>query len=377
MIDAADTALDVLFVLDNLSGGGAERAAVTVANGLAARGHRVRLLLFADRGPLRGLPSPEIPRFELGTARARQAPLPMIRMMARLRPRLVVAALPHANALSLLAVLLARTGSRVVIAEHGQPILADPSRMPSGYRTAFRLARVLYRFAAAMVCCSPGIRDVWMGRYGVGAERVHALPNPVITPALEAASHAAPSHPWATGDGPPLVVAAARLGPEKDIATLLRAFARLRAQRPARLLVLGEGPERPALEALAAQLGIAGDVAMPGFCANPFAIFRRASVMALSSITEGLPNVIVEALACGLPVVMSRCLTPADQKLVDGWIHASVPIGDDAALAAALARAIDAPGDRAALPGHVAGFTLEASVDAYEALLRQVDAKRR
>ncbi len=308
MLDEADKTLDILFVLDNLSGGGAERAAVTAANGLAARGHRVRLLLFADRGPLRGLPSPAIERHVLGTRRARYALLPLTRTIARLRPRLVVAALPHANALSMLGVLLARTGSRVVIAEHAQPVIGDRSGIPLGYRMGTALGRVLFRHAAAVVCCSPGIREAWVGRFGVRAERTHAILNPVITPALEAASHEAPSHPWAAecaAGGPPLVVAAARMGPEKDLPTLLRAFARLRARRPARLLILGEGPLRPALEALAVSLGIAGDVAMPGFSANPFAIFRRASVMALSSVTEGLPNVVVEALACGLPVVMT------------------------------------------------------------------------
>ncbi|MGE0667876.1 MAG: glycosyltransferase [Sphingomonadales bacterium] len=371
MRDAASAKLDILFVLDNLTGGGAERAAVILANGLLERGHNVGMVLFRDHGVLRDRVAPGVAVSHLGAARARQALWPLSRRIAALRPQVIVSFLPHANILAILAAQLSGVGCSVVVTEHNQPDETGAAWMSPGFRRSYRLAGLVYRLASAVVCCSPGVREAWAARDAVRADRLHAVFNPVIGPGLEAASREAPSHPWAADGGPPLVVAACRLEPEKDLATLLRAFARLRAGRPARLLLLGEGSERPSLLALAERLGVAADIAMPGFCANPFAVFRGADVLAMASLTEGFPTVMVEALACGLPVVMTDSLAPADRRIAGSWVHATVPVGDDAALAAAIAGALDDPADRAALPGRVAGLTLAASLDAYEAVLRR------
>ena len=370
MTDTADGKLDILFVLDNLTGGGAERVAVTLANGLLARGHRVRMVLFQDHGVLRAMLDPGVELSFLHTVRARQALWPLARRIAALKPGAVLSFLPHANILAILAARLARSRAAVVVTEHNQPSEQMPGLMSDGFRRSYRLAGLVYPFASALVCCSPGVRQAWIERGGVRERRLHAIYNPVITPELDAASRRKPDHPWAIEQGgPPLIVSACRFEPEKDLETMLRAFARLRAQRPARLLMLGNGAQRPALEALAEQLGVGADVAMPGFCDNPYAVFRRADVVAVSSVTEGFGNVTIEALACGTPVVTTRCLAPADQRVVDAWAHAVVPVGDDAALAAAIGHALDDPGDRAALPGRVAGLTLASALHAYEAVL--------
>ncbi len=367
MGNEADDPLDILFVLDNLSGGGAQVAAVNLANGLLARGHRVRMLLFVDKGPLRAGLSPAIPVVALGSDRARHALWPLARMIGALRPGVVLSFLTHVNVLAVLAARVAGTGAAVVVGEHAQPSLAMLRSPRSVW--ANRMARLVYRFAAALVCCSPGVRDAWV-RLGMKPEHVHALYNPLVTEALSDPSGPRAEHPWTADPSVPLIVAAGRLSVEKDLPMLLRAFARLRQGREARLLMLGEGALRPELEALAASLGVAADVAMPGFSNDLPAVLRAARVLALSSINEGFPNVIVEALACGTPVVMTACLARADQRIVDGWVHATVPVGDDAAMARALAGALDAPSDPAALRSLVQDLTVAASADGYETVLR-------
>ena len=370
MTDVANARLDVLFVLDNLSGGGAQRVAVNLANELAARGHLVRMVLFADKGELRRFLSPTIEMFNLGGQRARGSLWPLKRLIASLRPSAVLSFLPHVNILSILATRLARSGSRIVVTEHNRPDPVLMAMMEQGFVRSHRLARVFYRFASAVVCCSPGVRDAWVRNGHVPQRLLHAILNPIVTDELEDASARPPSHPWADDPSIPLIVSAGRLAREKDLPTLLRAFARLRQIRPARLVVLGEGGCRPELEALVAQLGLGADVALPGFCDNPYAMFRRASLFALSSVSEGFSNVVVEALACGTPVVMTACLTPQDQALLGNWVQATVPVGDDAALALALAGTLDTPVEPAVLKARVRGLSVAVAADAYEVVLR-------
>jgi glycosyltransferase involved in cell wall biosynthesis len=362
MTDVANARLDVLFVLDNLSGGGAQRVAVNLANGLVARGHKVRMVLFTDKGELRPLLSPAVEMFDLGGRRSRRCLRPLSRLIRSLRPGAVLGFLPHVNILTILATRLARTGSTIVVTEHNRPDAAMLDLMERGFARSHRLARVVYRFASAVVCCSPGVRDAWLTNRHVPAPLLHAILNPIVTDDLEAEAAARLNMAWG--------LAAGRLAREKDLPTLLRAFARLRAARPARLVLLGEGDCRPELEALVDQLGLGAHVAMPGFCANPHAMFSRAAVFALSSVSEGFPSVVIEALACGTPVVMTDCLTARDRELLGGWVHDTVPAGDDAALARALADALDNPSDPAVLKARVRGLTVAAAADAYEVLLR-------
>jgi glycosyltransferase involved in cell wall biosynthesis len=165
-----------------------------------------------------------------------------------------------------------------------------------------------------------------------------------------------------------VVLGAGRLHPQKDFPTLLRAFARVRAQRPARLVVLGSGKRaarRAALLALAGRLGVGADVDLPGFAENPYAYMARAAVFALSSAWEGLPTALIEAMACGCPVVSTDCPSGPAEILEGGRYGELVPVGDDAALAAALLRALDAPPARAALRARAAQFSLEAAVERY------------
>jgi glycosyltransferase involved in cell wall biosynthesis len=164
--------------------------------------------------------------------------------------------------------------------------------------------------------------------------------NPIVTTDLRAKAEAPLEHPWFEPDQAPVVLGVGRLSPQKDFATLIRAFARVRMHRPARLMILGHGPERASLEALALAQGLADSVLLPGWVTNPYAFMARAGVFVLSSRWEGLPSVLIEALVCGTPVVATDCLSGPREILEDGRYGRLVPVGDEEALAAAIDAAL-------------------------------------
>jgi glycosyltransferase involved in cell wall biosynthesis len=154
-----------------------------------------------------------------------------------------------------------------------------------------------------------------------------------------------------------------RLAPQKDFPTLIRAFAAVRARRPARLVILGEGEDRPALEALAAELQIKDDVRLPGFDHNPFRFMSRAAVFALSSIYEGLPGALIQAMACGCRVISTDCPGGSREILPDGPI---VPMRDAPALARGILALLDDVDRGPARATHAtARFTEASTIDQY------------
>jgi glycosyltransferase involved in cell wall biosynthesis len=168
---------------------------------------------------------------------------------------------------------------------------------------------------------------------------------------------------------PPVILSAGRLVAKKDLATLLRAFARVREAERARLIILGEGRERSRLEGLAHKLGIAQDLKIVGWVANPYAYMARAAVFASSSIREGFGNVLVEALACGCPVVATDCPSGPAEILGDGRYGRLVAPSDAEALAAALLDALLSRPDPDLLQRRAQVFTAQHATDIYLDLL--------
>jgi glycosyltransferase involved in cell wall biosynthesis len=198
--------------------------------------------------------------------------------------------------------------------------------------------------------------------------------NPVVGPDLIAKVREPLAHPWFAPGGPPVILGAGRLDPQKDFVTLIRAFARVRAGRPARLVILG-APSRmqPAysaeLQDLPGTLDVARDVAMPGFVDNPLAFMARSAVFVLSSLYEGLPGVLIQALACGCPVVSTDCPSGPREVLDHGRFGPLVPIGDDEALARAIEAILDDPPPAERLRARAELFSVDRAVDKYLKLL--------
>jgi glycosyltransferase involved in cell wall biosynthesis len=355
-----------LAVLISFSGaGGVERMVTNLVEAIAADGRPVDLLLIRRHGGhLRALPA-GVRTLPLGARHTSTALVPLIRYLRRERPAVLLAAKDRAGRVALLARALARVDTRVAI-RLGTHLSASLEGRPRWRRWARVLPmRLMYRWADRVIAVSRGVAEDTLRITGLPPERVEVIRNPVITPLLRDQARADCDHPWLTKPGCPVVLAAGRLTRQKDFATLIRAFARLRQGRPCRLIILGDGALRGELERLAAALGIAADLDMPGFTPNPYAFMARADLFVLSSAWEGSPNVLTEALALGTPVVATDCPSGPREILDGGRIAPLVPVGDHQALAAAMGTVLGAPPAREGLRAAAADYTAAASARRY------------
>lgn len=357
---------DALVFLQNLAGGGAERVLLALAAGLAGRSVSVQLLLIRAEGAyLRQVPS-QLDCSVLGPARTREVLPALVRRLRQQRPRWLVTGLTHVNLVGIAARRLALSDTRALITEHNQ--IGAGGQVPGGV-WARRLMPLLYPLSDEIVAVSRGVGVDVARAARLSAERVRVIYNPIVSGRIAALAAQGACHPWVANGGPPLVLGVGRLVPQKDFATLLRAFARVRAYRSVRLAILGEGPQRDRLMLLAQELGIHKDLLLPGFVTNPFAWLGRASLFVLSSAWEGLPTVLIEALACGTPVIATDCPHGPREILENGAVGPLVPVGDSVKMADAIHRMLDAPIDRSRLLERAAAFHEDRAVETYHQIL--------
>jgi glycosyltransferase involved in cell wall biosynthesis len=201
--------------------------------------------------------------------------------------------------------------------------------------------------------------------FGIEPERVHVVYNPVVTDDIFDLARESVAHPWLAAKELPVILGVGRLEAQKDFTTLIHAFAIVRRERPCRLLILGEGNERPLLEATVHEVGLSTDVQLLGFVENPYAVMARSDVFVLSSRWEGFGNVLVEAMATGCSLVATDCPSGPREILQDGRLGPLVPPGDPAAMAAAILHSLQNPVDREALVTAARAFTAAACADGY------------
>ncbi len=358
----------VALFIPSLHGGGAERVMVSLANGLAAKGLDVDLVLARKAGVYLNDVSPEVSIVDLRVRRTLQTLFPLALYLRRERPATLVSAMNYVNVIASWALRISRVPTRLVMTEHANlsQLLSDAN---SGLAWCLpRLMRAAYIRADAIIAVSDGVAQDLAKTLGFAAKRIHTRHNPIDVDALAAKSTETLDHPWFAPNAPPVVLAAGRLSPEKDFPILIRAFALLRAQRPARLVILGEGGQRKALEGLIDDLDCKNDILLPGFQANPYTWMRRAGVFVLSSRWEGFGNVLVEAMACGVPVVSTACPSGPEEILENGRWGRLTPVGDAAALANAIGQTLADPH-----PPNVRvraeDFSVDCTVQAYLPLL--------
>jgi glycosyltransferase involved in cell wall biosynthesis len=325
--------LRALLFAPSLGQGGADRVFAKLVAGLDRSRFAPELALIRREGTFLSDVPGDVPVHALGTARLATSLPALARLLAARRPDVVLSA-GAANIVVALAHAAARSGARLVLSERSALRRSDRSRA----RLAVELPakRVTYRRADAVAAVSEGVARALVAELGLPAARVVVVGNPIVDGELAALAAEPAPHPWlaAPPGSPPVIVACGRLVAVKDYPTLLAAFARVRAAHPARLIVLGDGPLRADLEARAAGLGIGADVAFAGFDKNPFRYFARARLLLHASRAEGLPGAIIQAMACGAPVVGTNCdFGPGEVIPAAGRGGFLVPLGDAAALA--------------------------------------------
>jgi glycosyltransferase involved in cell wall biosynthesis len=285
------------------------------------------------------------------------------------QPDVMLSGLSYPNITAILARELAGVSTRVVISERNTPSLKAAGAKRK-WRALNTLVPAFYPMADVISAVSSGVASDLAEFAGIPANHVRVTYNPVVTPNLENLAREVPNHRWLEGDGPAVILGIGALRRQKNFALLVRAFAKLRGKLGARLIILGEGPQRGELEALVAALGLRDDVDLVGFEENPFSYLARASLLVLSSDFEGLPGVLVQAMACGCPVVSTDCPTGPREILLDGELGSLVPTGDVDSMAEAMLAALELPISAERLQERAEFFSVANATERYLALLR-------
>jgi glycosyltransferase involved in cell wall biosynthesis len=325
------------FFLPALAGGGAEHSFVALANAFAAAGWRVDMVAANAVGPCRQHIDSNVNIVDFQRGRVSSCVFHLAAFLARRKPEFIVSGIAHANVTCVAAAYIAGYKGRVVVSERNT---ISASRYSWGWRGRLLHACIAhaYRRASAVITVSEGVAADLVSSYSIDRKRIFVAVNPAVPDNIEALASAGNVHPWLhPGQASvPLVVSAGRLTDAKDFPTLIRAFGLVSRARPCRLLILGAGERREMLIRLVEAEGLSDRVCLMGYVENPYPYFRAAKVFALTSKYEGLPGVLIQALACGTTVVASDCKSGPSEILEGGRWGVLFPVGDQIALARAL-----------------------------------------
>jgi exopolysaccharide biosynthesis WecB/TagA/CpsF family protein len=324
----------VAFFMHDFAGGGVERMRLALAAALAADGCRVTIIVVNAAGPLAARVPSSVQIVDLGCRQVSRAALKLRRYVRSQRPDILISSLDHNNIAALVACIGAGRAVRLVICQHNA--LSAELSLGWRYRVVPWLYWLLQRRADAIVAVSKGVADDLAATAHLSRNTISIIENPVIDPCRLPAITAKPPHPWFTDDGVPVFVFVGRLVPQKDPATLLAAFAARLQRGPARLIVLGEGPLQVTMVEAAERAGMGSSILFAGFIAEPLPWIAYADALILTSKYEGFGNVIVEALACGTPVIATDCPHGPAEILAHGEFGILVPVGDAAAVGRAM-----------------------------------------
>jgi len=364
----------VAFYIPELTIGGAQRVTVTLANALPEYGIPTDVVLSWSDGPLADDLTDDVRVVALGSKRVPSLGIAtsipdLARYLSRERPSVLFSQMTYASLAALSAVELARADVALFGVEHSE----YASRSSAKDRLVASVMRYAYPRMDGLLAVSKGVAESVVAVTNLDRNDVTVVANPVDVESVRAEADEDPKHHWLATESLDVVLAVGRFDPRKDYPTLIRAFARVHERRPStRLVILGDGPRMDELTRLAGEYDVEDVVAFPGSVRNPYSYMTRASLLALSSRSEGLPTVLIEALTCGCPIVSTDCSTGPREILDDGTYGQLVPVGDSAALARAICSTLDAEIDEASLRARAERFSTERVAKEYAALIRSV-----
>lgn len=359
---------DIAFFLVDLSGGGAEKVMLSLANGFAEKGFKVEMVFVKLQGEYLPLISSKVKAIDLNNSRLISSLPLLVKYLRKKQPKVLISALEDANLLSIIAKWIAGGSTRLVITVHNH--ISRSSRESNQIKRKITpwFVRLFYNFADEIVSVSQGVaKDLAkISSGGLSLEKIKVIYNPIFTDDLLEKIHQPVSHPWFLDNQVPIVLAVGRLTQQKDFPTLIRAFALVKQQYAARLMILGQGEELPYLKSLVQELNLLEDVVFPGFVDNPYAYMSQAKLLVLSSAYEGFGNVLVEAMIAGTSVVSTNCESGPAEILENGKYGKLVPVGDVTKLANAIVYTLINPVDSAILRQRGQQFSLEAALEKYQ-----------
>jgi glycosyltransferase involved in cell wall biosynthesis len=315
----------VAVFLPGLYEGGAERTMLNLAEGISARGYPVDLVLARAEGPYMEQVPGCVRLVDLKAPRVLGSVPALMKYLRRERPSAVLSAM-FANLVAVWARYLSGIPQRLIINEQNTLSSLVENKNDLRWKLYPKLAARFYPSANYITTVSKYVADDLAAIAKIPPQRIQVVYNPVVTQDIRRKAEAPLEHAWFAAGQPPVIVAVGRLTDQKAFDVLIRAFALLRQNRRAHLLILGEGENRLALQSLIDELGLQKDVNLMGFVQNPYPYMARASLFVLPSRWEGLPTVLIEALYLGAPIVATDCRGGSREILKDGRYGKLVPV---------------------------------------------------
>lgn len=358
----------IAILIPHLGIGGAERVSIDLVREFVRRGHAVDFVLMRQRGELLEEVPEGVGFVDLKAAQLRQVARPLASYLKDRKPDALLANLWPLTSVAIITTKLIRSRTVIFTVDHST---LSVQYQDWGWPTWLALhstIALIYPFADGRIAVSHGVAKDVSALGWRGPDFLDVIFNPVATPAFNQQAQQAAARAWSGWNGPKLITVGT-LKEQKDHAMLLRAFKVFLQSRDARLLILGAGHLFDQTAALARQLGLTDKVIMPGAFRFPGPFYASADLFVLSSTHEGLPTVMIEAMACGIPVVSTDCKSGPAEILENGRYGLLTPVRDAEALAKAMLQSLDSPHDRDALRRRAAEFSPEKAADKYLELM--------
>lgn len=344
---------------------GVDRVMSNLLPAMVTHGLSVDLLTLENHGPHLKNPPPGLRIIPLGRAHVNTAAPALVKYLRLNRPSALLTDKDRVNRTAILARFLAGVDTRVYVRVGTTVSVNLAGRKAWDRWLQFSSIKYLYPFADGVLVPSQGCADDLQKISGNRIERLRMVPSPIIRDDLPRLALDRESISGKMGGPDPWIIGIGELSRRKDYATFLEAFAHVLKHRPARMVILGEGRQRANLESIAARLGIADRVFLPGFVSNPYAWLNQANVFVHTSRWEGMPVALIEAMALGVPVVSTDCPSGPREVLDGGRLGRLVTVGDAEGVAKGICSCLDQPVEPDVLKQAVAKYRVDKSAQAY------------
>lgn len=347
---------------------------VNLVNFFSNEGYKTDIVLMHAKGEYLGLLPSSVNIVDLHAGNIFSAIYQLIKYLRRSTPDVMLSTLIPTNIVAILARLLSRRKFKLYLREANTLSHQMLDRPLIRRILLTRLIRMLYPLAEGYVGISRIVSKDLSNFINVPESKIATIYNPCDISRIEQMAQEDISHKWLSNAGPKVIIGVGRLTHQKDFATLIKAFALVRKEIDARLIILGKGEEEKNLTQLIANLHIQDSVELLGFKQNPYAFIAKSSLFVLPSIYEGASNVILEAMACGTPLVCTDCPGANAEILNYGEFGTLVPVGDIEAMAIAIIKALDHKYDKEFIKLRAKDFLLEKIAPQYLKVLGVRDA---
>ncbi|MCT2347455.1 glycosyltransferase [Niallia taxi] len=330
----------IAIFLPSLSGGGAEKMMVNIAKGFSENGIHVDLVLGNAKGPYMSMVPKEVSIVDLKSTRLLLSLSKLARYLKNEKPQSLLVTLESSSVIALLAKIMSRVSTKLVVRIPNNMSQQMKNAKNAKHKIILRLATILYKKADGIIAISEGVAKDTAKVTGIPIEKIEVIYNPVVTDELIIKSMEQVNHTWFNSEVP-TIIGVGRLSKQKDFPILIEAFSKVIQKRDARLVIIGEGEEQESLNKLVKDLEITKFVDFIGFVDNPYKFMEKSSLFVLSSAWEGFGNVIVEAMACGTPIVSTDCKSGPSEILDNGNFGKLVPVGDSERMASAIIESLE------------------------------------